>query len=141
MSDGEENPFIPISLGIRKKSPVPTGSSVEEFSSIVGPSVACKSSPQPSQSSRCVSVQGFSRNHYSGKTHTLYVNKAMCRGEIQRQAGSKLGAEINCGVEAHQQTRMAIPDKGAIFIKVPGQLRTTQVFTNPMVPVDKLSLG
>ena len=132
-----DNLFTLISLGARKKAP--TGGVASERMVASEPLVARKAAPL--QPPRRVSVQGFPRGCYSGKTYMFHVTKDMCRGEIQRQGGSKLCVETDCEVEAHQQTRVAIPEEGAIFLKVPGRTRANQVFTHPMVPVDKLPLG
>ena len=138
MSD-PENPFMPISLGARKKAPTDLLGRERVVAS--EPPLARKAAPQPPPPSRHVSVQGIPRGRYSGKTYMFHVTNKMCRGEILRQAGSKLCVEIDCEVEAHQQTRAPIPEQGATFLKVPGRTRSNQVFTRPMVPVDKLPPG
>ena len=138
MSD-PENPFTPISLGARKKAPAKLLGHERVVVSV--PPLARKVAPQPPPPSRRVSVQGIPHGRYSGKTYMFHVTNKMCRGEILRQASSKLCVEIDCEVEAHQQTRAPVPEQGAIFLKVPGRTRSNQVFTRPMVPVDKLPPG
>ena len=127
-----ENPFTPISLGARKMAPTESLGRGREAASAP---LLRKVATQPPPPSRRVS--GIPRGRYSGKTCMFHVTNEMCRGEILRQAGSKLCVEMDCEVEAHQQTRLPVPDQGAIFLKVPGRTRSNQVFTCPMVPVDK----